>query len=1090
MAETSEYLRPGAYIGQLIRPASSSVTGFPRLPVFVAKGSRLARAKNSEITRAKVFDEGLTFTGVGPYTALLANQADGVKTNTTLLADGVIVQDDRYLFSTTTLQNDTITIPTQYYIATATYVITYQSVDRTVLDPIPFDNLRTIERVSKGIGGASYLELTDFIVPVTVGTPTADVGNDQTDGDAWGTTIGAAPTAVLIGAGAEDITLTMVTEEAGSAIKVTVVSGGSEGIVESVPGRTVTLTYITTTSTQTSLTSTITGLLGGLTLVDSVTGGAGVTAWTTPAQDQDVYSSNLDADVGNTGAGTVSLSPNSDYTHAYTRDYEIEVVTAGAAATAVFAIASSPNSLGNTMQGHNPAHPDLFTTATLRVDVGPAANDADITLDNGLVIRTNDLGGTFALGDRWTFRAFGPGKVEADLRHSNTNQFTTIGSVTDVGTPAGTGIMTVSSGIDDYTGTYNRTFTLIATTVTGTPDVVFKWNAVGDDGVSTGTTAVLVDAGTALLANGVTIAVDLSGGNFVVGDSYTFTVLAPRVVPTIKDDRTFTAEVSSAAAGTVGFLFFTDTPEGGIGSFTATSADPHIELDGNLTMHVRNLATPRYITGDDFVWSVTLDDVIDWSLRQSVTETITSDQIIHDTLGRVTGTPDTYYVTLNNIPDTITSIQDTVPADVTGTIVTSGGDNTKFINLGATSPADDLTVVYQYLGNEPQPGETYRFTALYLRDSDLYNTPTLITNEADGKALTEPMGANNHLGIMNAIAWDYSPIGIYLCQVKDTDDDGVYQDSDYEVAIEATEGTSDITDLVVLDAWGTLSKQLEHLDKLADPLVNKQRLGWFGAPVDTAVGDVNTSGSLVYTAKVTMAVYGDSPSHGTRIMVAPTSCNRTVTFDDGSSPIDVDLDGSFVAAAMCMTYASFRNPSSTALRTNLTVFNTVQAYTEAENKILGGSQINYLDKTGDGIYLWIEDLTTDPIGTENAPEEFRIISAMIQKKYMNSRIQSAVDLAVIGLVPDSVEVGLEALRNVVVNVVRTEVDNKNIGEYLNENGTVRRMNPSQDIVVYRSREANTVYRFFVGYFLKYPIKHAYGLALTDSNNFGAINVQG
>ena len=1090
MAETSEYLRPGAYIGQLIRPASSSVTGFPRLPVFVAKGSRLARAKNTEITRAKVFDEAMTFIGVGPYTYVLAAQADGVKTNTTLVADGVIVQDDRYLFSTTTVLNDTITIPSQYYDATAAYVITYQSVDRTVLDPMPFNDLRTIEKVSKGIGGASYLEFTDFVVPVTVGSPTADAGNDQVDGDAWGVSNGAGSDATLVGPSSENISFIMLTEEAGSAYTVSAVSGGAEGIVENTVARTVTVTYVTATSTQTTLLATLTPLIAGLTSVASVSGGAGSTVWSTPAQDQDVYSSNLDADVGNTGAGTVSLSPNSDYTHAYTRDYEIEVVTAGASATAVFAVASSPNSLGNTMQGHSPAHPDLYTTAALRTDVGPAANDADIVLDNGLIIRTNDLGGTFALGDRWIFRAFGPGKVEADLRHSNTNQFTTIGAVADVGTPAGTGVLTVSSGTDDYTGTYNRTFTLIATTVTGTPDVVFKWNAVGDDGVSTGTTAVLADSGTALLANGVTIQVDLSGGNFVVGDSYTFTILAPRVVPTIKDDRTFTGEVSSAAAGNVGFLYFTDTPEGGIGSFTATSADPHIELDGNLTMHVRNLATPRYAIGDDFVWSVTLDDVIDWSLRQSLTETITSDQIIHDVLGRVTGTPDTYYATLNNIPDSITSIRNTVPATVAGTIVTTAGDNTKFIDFGGTDPGDDLTVVYQYLGNEPKPGETYRFTALYLRDSDLYNIPVLVTSEADGKALTEPMGATNHLGIMNSIVWDYDPIGVYLCQVKDTDDDGVYQDSDYEAAIESTEGTSDITDLVVLDAWGTISKQLEHLDKLADPLVNKQRLGWFGAPVDTSVGDVNTPGSLVYTAKVTMAVYGDSPSHGTRVMVAPTSCNRTVTFDDGSAPIDVDLDGSFVAAAMCMTYASFRNPSSTALRTNLTVFNMVQTYTEAEDKILGGSQINYVEQTGDKVYLWLEDLTTDPIGTENSPEEFRIISAMIQKKYMNSKIQSAVDLAVIGLVPDAVDVGLGVLRNVIVNTVRTEVDNKNIGEYQNDDGTVRRMNPSRDVVPYRSRERNTVYRFYVAYFLKYPIKHVHGLALTDSNNFGALNVQG
>lgn len=1092
LGETSEYLFPGAYIGQLIRPASAAVSGFPRLPVFVAKGSRVARSRNSEIIRSKVFDETLTFSGVGPFKANLDYQADGIKSNTTILRDGVPIQNDKYLFSTNSVVNDQITIPSQHYDATATYVITYQSVDRDVLDAVPFEDLRNIERVGRSVDSSDYDEYEDFFVPVTVGSPSADSGNTHTDGDAWGTTNGAAATAVLAGPSNEDITLTLVSspdEEDGSAILVTTQTGGAEAITEDTGARTVTVTYQDGVSTQTSLNATITAALSGLTLVDSVSGDGGSNNWSDPAQTQSVYSSSLDPDGANSGAGEVALSPNSDYTHDYTRDYTVECVTGGDADTAVFAWYSNPNSLGNSMGPYNPIHPDLNTTAAHRNEISTPGNDTDAALEYGLQIRVHDQGGTFSVGDKWTFRAFGPGKVEADPRHSATNQFTDIDDVVTLNEDAGTnGVLSVSSESEDYTGTYNREYYLVVSAISAGTSVTFKWCAVGDDGIATGTTAALEDGDTALLDEGLTIQVDLSGGDFTVDDQYRIDVNAARLVPTVKDDRTYTFEVSAAATGDVDFIFTTDTPEGGIGSFEATTADPHIELVGNLVVHVRNVLTPRYGTGDDFTMSVTLDDVIDWSLRSRVTETVSDDDIIHDVLGRVTGTADTYYIILNNAPDTIVSLKDSTDADVSGTIVTSGGSNTRFINLGSTDPGDDLTVIYEYRGEEPAPGETYRFTALYLREDDLYNTPILVTDEAAGKALTEPMGTNNHLAIVNAIAWDYDPIGIYLCQVKDQDDDGIFQDSDYETAIDGTEGTSDITDLVVLDRFTTLGAQLTHINKMANPLENKQRLVWIGAPIDTPIGDVNTSGSLVYTSRVTTAVFGDSQAHGTRIMVAPTSCNRTITFDDGSTPVDVDLDGSFVAAAFALTYASFRNPSDTALRTDMSAFNSVQTYTEDEEKLLGAAQINFVREVGDGVYRWQEDVTTDPIGTDNAPDEFRIISAMIQKRFINRRIQHAIDRTVISLVPDAPEAGLATLRNVINNVIKTDVSRKYIGEYLNDDGTtIRRLNPSEDIIVYRDKERPTVYRFFVGYFLRYPIKYVFGLALTDSNEFGSVN---
>jgi len=1104
--ETSEYVRIGAYIGQVISPVAAVISGFPRLPAIVAKGSRLARYRNSEIVRAKVEDETLTFTGAGPYTAPLNYQADGIKANTVLVADGVVQLEDRYLFTTTIEANDTITIPTQYYDATATYVITYQSVDRDVLDPLPFQDLRNIERMGRSVDSSTYTEFTDFIVPVTVGSVTSDAGNGHLTGEAAGATAYATeietdgtiagfdafarlagPTTVE-----NDLILRMTADLDGSAVTVTTVAGGTEGIVENTSTRVVTITYVTATSTVDTLIATINTAASGLTLVESAgrvpPGGIFVAStWSTPAQDQTVYATQVDPDVGNSAnLGAVALSPNSSYSHPYDRSYQIEVVTTGDITTAEFIWSSTPISGGNTSTHHNP-HPSLVSDANFQnLITGLSANDEDVVLEYGIQVRFNDLSDQFTSGDIFTFVARGPGLIEMDGRHSNTNQFaefTTPVETYDAGT---LGVLSISSDISDYTGTYNRRYKVVVSAVVASTSAALRWTAVGDDGIASGSNLTVTDGGTLTLDEGVTVDMDISAGDMTVGDTFTFEVNAARVIPNIKDDRTYTAEVSTAVANNVAFVYFTDTPEGGIGSFTATAADSAIEFDGNLTAHVRNIALPRYDASDEFTWSLALDDVVDWSLIRRVSETIEAGDIIHDMLGRVTGTPDTYYAILNNAPSSLVSVLDGSSNSVATTIVTSGSENTRYISFGSTDPGVDLTVTYEFRGLEPEPGDTYRLTALYLRGDELYNTPILVTSEADGLALVEPLGTANHLGMGHSITWgSYDPVGVYYVQVKDADDDGVYQDSDYETAISGTEGTTDITDLVVLDAWGTMGAQLTHLDTMADPLVGQPRLGWFGAPRNTAVGDVNTTGSLIQTARETLAVYGASPAHGTRILVAPTTCNFTVVFTDGSPNADVDLDGSFVALAMCMQYASFSNPSQTALERNLTAFNTIETFSEEEIKQLGAAQINFLDFIGNGIYEWKEDVTTDATGTANAPDEFRIISAMTQKVYINRRLQAAINAAVISLVPDSPEAGLEVLRNTCVNVIRQDIDDKNIAEYQNDDGSVRRMLPNQDIIVYRDRTRSTVYRFFVGYFLKYPVKRVFGLALTDSNNFGS-----
>jgi len=1087
---SSGYLRPGGYVGPAITPAAPSISGFPRLPCFVARGSRYIEYKNSEITRAKVEDESLTFTGNGPYSAVLDFQSNGDKDDTTLVtSDGEELTGDKWVFAKTVVDNDTIKILSQHYDQNVTYSVTYQSIDRDVLDPMPFEDARIVQKVGRGKDADNFTEATDFELPVTVGAPTSDSGNANTDTESYGTTNGNTAKVVLAGPSSDTITLVASTAgEAGGGIRIVTVDGGTSSldVTETLASKLITITFDADTDTTATIEDAITAAIGdsSVTLLASATD-SGTATWTA-SQVQTVYTTTIDTTAAVSSAAIFFAPTTSEYSGLYDRDYVLTCTGSGDADTATFVWSSSPNSLGNSMAPRSPYHSALDTGA-LENSLDTPGNTADITLEYGLKLNFKDNSGAlnYISGATWTFRVFGAGLIEKDARHDNTNQFVSVGAVTDIGSPTGDGLSVDSS--TDYSGTYNRTYYLVCSAISAGVSATFHWTAVGDDGISYGVTTALTDTDTATLDNGVVLVVDLAN-DFAVGDKFSVTVKAPKVTPTFKDDRTYSIEVdSSPVTGSVAFLYAADTPEGGTGTFTATTADPHIEFDGNLTLHVRNLIQPRYDAGDDYTCAITLDDTIDWSLLVEVAESVDEDDIIKDTLGRITGTAGNYYIILKNVPTSIQSItKDTDDSEIASSsysIVTdTDGDNTAYIDLGSTDPGDDITVTYRHKGSEPNPGETYRVSALYLRDDSLYNKPTLIQSKEDGVALVGPMSSTNHAAVINDIAWKIEPTGFYLCQVADADLDGVFQDSDYETAVEATEGTKRITDLVVLDGWGSLNTQISSLDKLANPLLKKSRMGWFGAPNDTEVGDADTSGSLVYTAASTMAVYGTNPAHGTRVMVAPTECDYTVKYSSGRTQA-VTFDGSFVAAAMCLQYAAFAEPWMTILKKNLTVFDSIQTYTEDEEDVLGLHQINFLSDQGESVYRWEEDVTVDKSGTVNAPDEFKIISAMIQKKFIIDNVHNAIDSAVISVVPDSPEQGVQIIRNVVSGTLESMVALSKIGRYQDEDGNIREFSPNTDILVFRVTGSSTEFKMKFGYFLRYPIKYVFGEAFTDTADF-------
>lgn len=1190
MAENSTHTLPGNIITQGVRPSQTIPTGIIRLPAVVAKGPRLVRQVNAEIVRSTVPDEDLTFTGTGPYRAVLTYPSDGNTENMELIdSDGNPLNSAQFRIESSNdtapaTTNDTIVILSQFYDTTLTYSITYISSSRDVKDEFPalvilgteYDGaeIRTISAVGLNNDALDFEEGVDFFIETAVTGPTADAGNTSLDAKLFGTTNGNFATASILGpsstqgivftaltegveendvsiiftetgtegatesigsntvtitynagvstttsivstiAGASltqvsaagtgtipwyatgldqtvfmssldqsvsDFTLpnaTAATTDPGSGeslvltaaaslplgrgIEVILVTGSPESVVEDTGLATVTITYVTTTSTTTSINSIVTAALGSLTQISAVSG-AGATPWTTGVMDGSSFT-----DAAKTGAN-VSFSTTADMTHAYTRSYELECTTGGDEDTAVFFWNSSPLSKGNSVAVRNPVHASLDTDATHGNTILLSAGKVDIELEYGVKVSFHNGRGSFVLGDTYIFNANAPGVIELDAKIGRTTQFAS--QTVDSSGVTGLGVLTVASDTSEYTGDADRTYSLLVTAA-GAASTTFHWSAVGDDGFSTGTTNALSGDTEATLDEALRITTDLSGGAFIVGDEIVIDVVSGRVFMSIKDDREITMTVLTAGANAVVFDYTTNTQEGGTGTVQTSATVEYVEFNGNLKLWVRNDSVPMYTVGDIFVTSVDVDTMIDWSLQLETTESIDIDSIRYDRNGVITGTANTYYFETGVIPDSIQSLKNSSNADIAGTIVTDDdGLNTVYINLGSTDPADDLTIIYRSRGGEPDPGVSYRFTGSYLRPDALYNTPILITSEQDGNELVGPTSASNHAAIANKIAWEHKINGYYLVQVQDLNDDGFYEDEDYRNALVGTETDTTITDLAVLDSWDTNADQITHLNKMADPYTKTFRLGWFGAPINTPIGDVNTVGSLVYTANKTMAVSGEEQYHGTRILVAPTYVDIRITLDSKDTK-KVRLNGSFLALDLCMWHAvKTREPWETPGNKTTSTFETIQTYSRGENTTLDEFGINWLTDLSGGLFQWGSGNTVDQ------HSDYTEINLLTQDMYARATVDATIETNVIFVVPESPKDGLIIVRGAVKGALAQAVSSGKIGQYTTD-GIARKIS-DDDVVVARSETTATLYRYSFAYHRKRAILRTIGTAYVD-----------
>jgi len=1175
---TSQYVLPGSYLGRIYTPNAGTLSGDPRQPCYVGKGSRLATAANVPIRRAFLQGEVIPFPQTVPHLVTLAHPSDGDQTLATMTTQsGAVIPASKWQFQKSApgiTGYDQILLLPEAFNSTSTYTLDYQTIDRDVVDDVPFDEMRQMVRVGDYQDQDFYSEQVDYRVI----TSNTDPVPDPTVANAT-TTLFTPVQQTATGGGAPTPTVNVGATYTGQhnrhyrfeavglapltfLVDITNEGGGNNLTPDYPVGPNISgLTFPVAIAGAYDLDSQM-GLTSLGVLVDLDPADPGVWAVgdvfefnalgpsvieldpTYDNTNQFSSVSALTAAAGNGGTGTVTLNPNTDFTGSTNKDVRIECAS--------FA-GLSPNRTA--LFDWQTYGADAIEKGSILVDESVAGNLINRTVADGISVDFDF--GTDAGGNSANF-VFAAGIITFD---AGTGTFTPsmVGrQITIVGatTPANDGTFVIASYISPtqityanalgvtevgagtwvvegffvptsattqgdlfttaatapmlyYTGKDDREYTLEVTAATSTPFTAVTGVAIAP----TNTFDVATDLTTAIALH-PNIRVEGSTGNdnlyTVQSTSYdsgtdTTTITTVENVPNAVADGNLWYGTGAAS-----IFWSTATPEGGFGTLSLLDNDTASPLADEIKFYVRNSGNPllrsdaqnqRNVIADVWTFTVTNEDEISWTLAARETETIAVADLRQDTTGSITGAsggvPGTRYLILEQTPtiqplrvwttNPTTSVTTELTVATTPPYV-AGSDaywitGTPYIFF-PTTPTEPVSVTYQHRALEPDPGQVYYITSYYLRPLNFYNNPIRLLNEDEAISVLGPMDPENDLLIMALVALvDCNAFAVWVTQVRDTDDDGVYTTYDYNTAIEATELNDQLTDITVLQNFDSLSKLKTSVIQMNDPFERKQRLCWVGAPIGTEIGDTDTPDTLVYLAKRTLQVYGESPAHGAFILVGNTVCERTIELAEGTQTT-VTLDGSFVAGAAAALVASYTDPGETILRKDQPGFDRIGGttidiqYEEKELKLLGAAGASTLNEVGSGIYQWVEDITVDTFA-----QDTQQINAMTQKQFVERYVRSRMDTSITGIVAPSAQAGVAIVKGFLVELLRSLASRGIIGAWTDDSGNERDIDPQNDVEVFRDDTDRTLYHYKFWFNIRYPIKRTFGLYSVDSRSF-------
>ena len=527
------------------------------------------------------------------------------------------------------------------------------------------------------------------------------------------------------------------------------------------------------------------------------------------------------------------------------------------------------------------------------------------------------------------------------------------------------------------------------------------------------------------------------------------------------------------------FYYTSNTLEGGFGTIDVNENIGTINLPGNIII---NYDITNVSAGTEYIFNITNENKLNWNLTKKITEVFKTSEVFKDTNGSVTGVFGSYYVSLTGIP--LNGVYVTCgDSSVRAILVKDSDDNaTSFVRFvdadnNPIKPSLSVQVTYEYKGNEPEAGATYYVSTTHIRPNNLFNNAIVVSSREEGRTLLGPATPTNDLYIANELAWDEldatTGAQVAFIQIKDADDDGVFNADDVRNAIDACTKSKFITDVTLLGFFEHFGYLLKMNQNANDPFAMRENEVWAGCPIGTVVGDVNTEGSLVFTAKTTMKVTGNDPCHGTRILVGSTWAKRSVTMYSGKSQV-VTMDGSFIAWALSCLRVSL-STSESILRKSLTCFSDMQIWeNDNDNDKLGAAQIVYFSKTSSGVFRVEEDFTVDTYGFE-----FSLEQITSQRLTTVRSVRAYIDENLVGVTPDTPQAGVNLVTDFLIRGLNRLIKDGTISNYLDDNGEKRNINPATDIYVQNVKDNPNQYQFGFCFFTKKAMKQFFGIYVVD-----------
>ena len=592
---------------------------------------------------------------------------------------------------------------------------------------------------------------------------------------------------------------------------------------------------------------------------------------------------------------------------------------------------------------------------------------------------------------------------------------------------------------------------------------------------------------------------------------------------TAKDTRTVTMALSpigsivhddpldpTSPVKYVQFTFSSTTIEGGWGSITV-ARDPVVWAALN-ALGVPDLATGDFtnfyfrdgiqlvitdanalVLGEQWLFTITNEHLVDWSPLAQRTETFTPDQVFTDTLGTITGTPGAPYLILDSVPMQFAPLD---PRNLT--VVDDLGHPVSYliphadtgdVQLTSYATGRTLTAAYYTRGKEPQWGTTYYGTFTVTRPLSDYNTVITAYGADDAASALGPMSISNHLAIMSELVFvqDFVPQAISWVQVRDEDSDGIYTTRDFSNALIAVRhANADVTDIVVLGHFDSLPDMKSTVIFRNDPFQKRLCLGWQGMPAihflkgsGQGIGssDDSDAGSIVYTATKALQTYNDSPGRGSFTEIANTWAKRTIVTADNVT-VSVLLDGSFIAGLAASIVTAFRRPEETIIKTAVRGLDSIDQFDDSEILRVGAASTTYIIANGND-FIFGESVTVDK--GEPALNE---ISGRTQEQFVVRYVNGQVDDNLVGFVPEDAAQGAAIVQSFIAGAIGQLLGMNYISNYLDPNtGAVIDFDPNTDVQAIADPTDPRIYYFTFFFYLRYPGKRFMGLYSVDKNLF-------